>query len=81
MSFVYVLWSESLKKRYIGSCEDLPQRLIQHNKGQSKFTKGGIPWKLIYSEELENTSQARKRELFMKSGAGRKWLDEMLSNK
>jgi putative endonuclease len=81
MSFVYVLWSESIKKRYIGSCQDFPQRILQHKKGQSKFTKGGIPWKLIYSEELENTSQARKRELFMKSGAGRKWLDEMLSNK
>ncbi|MFA5832975.1 MAG: GIY-YIG nuclease family protein [Bacteroidota bacterium] len=51
MFTVYVLWSDRLQKRYVGSCEDLKIRIKQHNNGESKFTKGGIPWILIYTEE------------------------------
>ena len=76
MFTVYVLWSEKLQKRYVGSCEDLRIRIMQHNSGESKFTKGGIPWILIYTEEYQTKSDARKREIFLKSGIGRKWLDE-----
>ena len=50
----------------------------EHNGGHSKFTKGGIPWRLIYSEAFETASQARKRELFLKSGAGRKFVDDLI---
>jgi putative endonuclease len=78
MYFTYVLWSEKLQKRYVGSCENINIRLRQHNSGQSKFTKGGIPWKVIYSETFQDISSARKRELFLKSGVGRKFLDSLV---
>jgi len=81
MFTVYVLWSDKLQKRYVGSCEDIKLRLKQHNNGESKFTKGGIPWVLIYSEIFPTNSEARKRELFLKSGVGRKWLDENVTTK
>jgi len=76
MYYLYVLWSERLSKRYVGYTSDLTKRLHEHNQGDSKFTKSGIPWKLIYSEELASKSDAIKREAFLKSGVGRKWLDE-----
>lgn len=79
MFTVYVLWSKKLSKRYIGSTQDFETRLQQHNKGESQFTKGGIPWMLIYREEFADVSSARKRERFLKSGVGRKWLDELLA--
>jgi putative endonuclease len=78
MHTVYVLWSEKLAKRYIGSTENLTKRLCEHNLGQSGFTKGGIPWKLVYSESFPDVKSARQRENFLKSGVGRKWLDESL---
>ncbi len=78
MYFVYVLYSDKLNKRYVGSTSDIDKRLIEHNSGKSKFTKGGIPWKLIYSEKYETNSDARKRELFLKTSVGRKFLDEQL---
>ena len=81
MFTVYILWSDKLQKRYIGSCEDIKLRIKQHNNGESKFTKGGTPWILIYSEERNTNSEARKRELFLKSGVGRKWLDENVTKK
>ena len=78
--FVYVLWSEKLRKRYIGSCEDVQRRLSEHNRGKVRFTKGGIPWVVVYQEQCANRSEARKRELYLKSGIGRQWLDQHLAD-
>jgi len=74
--FVYVLRSKKDKIRYIGSGENPLERLRRHNKGDYRFTKGHHPWELIYQEKCINRSQAMKREKFLKSGQGRKWLDE-----
>jgi len=79
MCFVYVIYSEKLHKRYIGSSKDIDRRIREHNLGKSKFTKSGIPWRLIYRESYQTYSEARKRELFLKSGAGRKLLDRILN--
>ena len=78
MFYLYVLWSEKLSKRYVGYTSDLTKRLQEHNQGGSKFTKSGIPWKIIYSEEFSSKTDAIKREAFLKSGVGRKWLDEQV---
>jgi putative endonuclease len=75
MAWVYVLWSQRLKKRYVGCTHDLETRIRQHNSGQSKFTSGGIPWVVIHKEHFDETSLAFAREKFLKSGVGRKWLD------
>jgi putative endonuclease len=77
MYYVYVLWSEKLKKRYVGSTKNLEQRIKEHNSGKTTFTKSGVPWKLIYYEQYTSLSEARKREIFLKSGQGRKLLDEL----
>ena len=76
MFYIYVLWSEKLRKRYVGYTSDIVKRVQEHNQGGSKFTKGGVPWKLVYSEELSTKTEAIKRETFLKSGIGRKWLDD-----
>jgi len=75
--YAYVLWSESLRKRYIGSCRDVEIRLKEHNTGKQRFTKGGIPWILVYREEYSDYSSARKREIYLKTGQGRKYLDDI----
>jgi putative endonuclease len=75
----YVLFSVNLKKRYVGSTKNLEKRFNEHNSCKSRFTKSGIPWKLVYQEKYSTNSEARKRELFLKSGVGRKFLDELLN--
>jgi putative endonuclease len=52
MCSVYVIWSEKLKKRYIGSTEDVDKRLNQHNSGKTPFTSRGIPWNKIHVEKI-----------------------------
>jgi putative endonuclease len=74
---VYVLRSEKTGRRYIGSCEDLTDRLGRHNRGESKATAHGVPWKLVYSEQLATRSAALLRERYFKTGKGRDELDRI----
>ncbi|HWY11831.1 MAG TPA: GIY-YIG nuclease family protein, partial [Bacteroidia bacterium] len=39
-------------KYYVGQTGDLEDRLFRHNLGSGKFTKTGIPWELIWKEEV-----------------------------
>ncbi len=78
MFYVYVLWSTKLQKRYVEYTTDYQKRLAEHNSGKSPFTKSGMPWELVYTEEYTTESDARRREKFLKSGVGRKLLDSLL---
>ena len=73
---VYLLENTSGKK-YIGLSEDVTARLIQHNEGESKYTKGKGPWSLNWTSRALSLSDARKLENKMKrqkGGAGLKTL-------
>ncbi|PIS13399.1 MAG: excinuclease ABC subunit C [Candidatus Tagabacteria bacterium CG09_land_8_20_14_0_10_41_14] len=78
MFYVYVLKSSIDRKWYTGNTNDLRKRLRQHNSGQSTWTKRGIPWELIYYEACLNEEDARSRELYLKSGMGKRYLKNRL---
>ena len=78
-SYVYVLWSDRLKKRYIGCCSDLDKRINDHNWGRQRFTKSGIPWRLVYSEKFGSFGEARRRENYLKTRSGRRYLDRVIN--
>ena len=68
--FVYILKSIKTQRYYVGHTKDVNLRLIQHNAGKVRSTKSFVPWELIYMEELENKSEAYKREMQIKSYKG-----------
>lgn len=74
--YVYVLQSLKDNSWYIGCTDDLKTRLIHHNRGYSKYTKDKLPWKLIYYECGLNKIQAFRREIYLKSGYGRRYLKQ-----
>ena len=80
MACVYILYSQSLRKFYTGSSRDndARMRLMAHNAGRTKSTKAGRPWLIVIEESYANYMDARKRENFLKSGIGRKWIKESL---
>jgi len=78
MYFVYLLQSLRDKRRYIGQTSNLERRLIEHNSGRSPYTRGRGPWELIYHEEYKTRGEAIRREHFLKSGKGRKYLEKEL---
>ena len=78
--YIYILLSLNDKGLYIGFTENLKTRLIQHAKGKVPSTKIRRPFKLIHYEYFVNVKDAKAREVFLKSGYGRKQLKEFLKN-
>ena len=62
MFIVYVITSKE-GYHYTGFTNNIPKRLDHHNSGLSKWTKRGSDWKLVYSEQFDNESDALKREI------------------
>ena len=74
MWWVYVLRSLKDGRRYVGISEDVRRRVGDHNTGRAWSTKGRRPFELIYKESLGTRSEARLRELYFKTAAGRRFL-------
>ncbi|WP_186757009.1 GIY-YIG nuclease family protein [Echinicola salinicaeni] len=74
MYTVYAIKSLDDGRIYVGLTSDLIRRLKEHNGGKTKSTKGYMPWKLIYKEEVETRLIAREREKYWKSGIGKEKL-------
>jgi putative endonuclease len=80
MVIVYVLQSLKDGVYYTGMTIDLMNRLKEHNSGKTKFTKGHMPWIVIYEEKLPDWKTAREREKYLKSAAGKRWLEKQIHN-
>ena len=76
--FIYVIESVRDGIWYIGLSSDPKSRLKQHNAGKSKFTKGHLPWILIYTEKAGDLPEARKMEKYYKTAAGKRRLNKIL---
>ena len=77
---VYVLFSSSHKKTYIGYTSDLNNRLLSHNFLATKgYTLRYRPWVLIYKENFATKSEALKREKELKSGQGRRFVWQLIN--
>ena len=73
---VYVLYSEILGQYYVGSTQDIEERINRHNTGRSKFTSRGIPWKLVRYFECGTRADAVQLERKIKSRGIRRYLEE-----
>ena len=80
MFYVYVLKSKRDKKFYIGFSANLKDRIKQHNTGQVESTKTRRPVELVYYEAFKYEVDARRQELFYKTGQGRRILKSRLKS-
>ena len=81
MFFLYILWSEKLSRFYVGHSSDLDDRLLRHNSGRSKSTKGGLPWILVHFEEFETKQLAVTRELEIKAWKSSVRIHELIAER
>ena len=79
MHFVYILYSKSSNKYYIGETEDISLRLIWHNTKhfQSSYTSNVSDWELYFIIECTDRSQARKIEAHIKSMKSRTYIENL----
>jgi putative endonuclease len=80
MYYSYVLQSEKDNGFYIGFTKDLKLRFEQHTKGQVESTKNRRPLKLIYYEACLNQNDATKREKYLKTYHGKRFIHNRLKS-
>ncbi len=80
MFHVYILKSTLNNRYYVGSTGNVARRLEQHNSGLVRSTKGFMPWILVYQKELSTLSEARKKELQIKSWKKRVAIEKLINN-
>ncbi len=78
MYFIYILYSKKFDRYYVGMSFNVEDRLKQHNSERVKSTKAFVPWTIIHTEEYKTRIEARKREKYLKSAAGRRWRNNNL---
>ena len=79
MHYVYILLSLRDGKLYIGYTNDLRSRIQKHNAGKVQATKPRLPLMLVYYEAHLDEQEAREREIFFKTGWGRKFIQDKLA--
>ena len=66
MNCCYILYSEKLKRNYIGIChDDLNARIEKHNSheyGNHRYTAKADDWQLILTVDCETYAQAMRIE-------------------
>ena len=72
--YTYILESLKDKERYVGYTSNLKRRIEEHNKGKSFSTKFRLPFRLIYFEGCLHSEDAKRRERYLKTTPGRKFL-------
>ena len=68
--FIYILQSKKDGKYYIGETADVAARLLFHNSGRQRSTKGRIPFVLVLADQYETKQEALLREKQIKSWQG-----------
>lgn len=74
---IYWLINKRKTKTYVGMTANVNQRLKQHQKKLVRTTRDfdGFQWKIL--ETVEGIQEAREREKYWKSAAGRRKLKDL----
>ena len=76
---IYILKSED-GRLYIGSTTDLKRRLEQHKTGHTWSTQRLKNFKLVFSQEYPDLTQARKIELRLKKLKRKDYLEKIIQD-
>ena len=77
--YVYVIQSQKDEKFYTGYTQDLNKRFKEHNSGKVSSTKLRRPFNLVYFEGSLNQKDAIKREKYLKTTYGKRYIKNRIS--
>src|SRR5436190_11232139 len=81
MYFVYILYSASKNKFYVGQTDSIGNRLKSHSAGMSPYTSTADDWNLVYYEEFQTRTEAIRREKEIKKKKSRRYIEELVKSK
>jgi putative endonuclease len=74
--FVYILYSDSISRYYVGFTNDVRERLRKHNSQHSGYTSKGQPWRVVKTYNVEDRSEAIQLERKIKKRGAKRYLNE-----
>ena len=78
--YVYILKSKSDNNFYTGYTNNLKRRIEEHNFGLVQSTKNRRPLELVYFEGCKNQQDATKREKYLKTTYGKRYIRNRIAN-
>jgi putative endonuclease len=81
MFTLYILYSASLDRYYIGYTNSMERRLNEHNRKKGKYTDIGIPWVVVYTEQYLTKMEAMNREKDIKSRKSKSFIIELINKR
>jgi putative endonuclease len=82
MHFLYIIYSKSQDRYYIGETSNLNYRLELHNTHQFKgsFTKIADDWQFVLKHECSSKTEALYLERFIKRMKSRKFIEKIIKD-
>jgi len=77
--FLYILYSQSADRFYIGISHDPETRLHYHNNAKKGYTRRGRPWKLMFKKPFPKKTQAMKWERWIKDQKDRALIQRIIA--
>ena len=80
MFYLYILYSDSAKRHYIGHSENPHERLVQHNSNDTdKYTGKFSDWKIMALFECgDSLTEVKQLEEFIKKQKSKKLLLKLI---
>ena len=78
MFYTYVLHSARDGEWYTGATSDLRARVGDHIQGRVRSTRNRAPLDLVYYEACLSQADAFRRERYLKTGKGKRYLRQRL---
>jgi len=72
--YTYVLKSEKNNQFYTGATSNVDKRVKEHNNGLVISTRHKRPLELIYFEACLKRDDAFRREIYLKTGMGKRYI-------
>jgi putative endonuclease len=80
--FLYILYSNSTAKYYLGETHNIEERIMKHNQHSysNSFTKIANDWQLVLAFECVNRTNALYLENFIKRMKSKVFIEKIISN-
>ncbi|AUS04534.1 GIY-YIG nuclease family protein [Tamlana carrageenivorans] len=73
---VYIIFSETLNRYYVGQTKNVDKRLATHNQRGAKYTSKGVPWVLIKTYSFSSRTDAILIETKIKKRGIKRYLED-----
>ena len=74
---VYILFSDSCRRFYAGQTKDFENRIFEHNQGETKSIKFCVPWRTVWTKNVETRSEGVALERKIKSRGASRFLSDL----